>query len=162
MKQSIHIVIIGFVLCGALTGCSSSLLLDSNPGTRTAINNGSIEHSACIGMRDGEIFSGYSVVIGKDSTQWFSDPDSKLTSVQTSQIAHIRLAKPNVPSGIIGGGLLGGAVGSLIGALSAPILAPDPSYPIGYPIGGMVIGGVVGELVGSGHTILYVSPNQEP
>ena len=162
----------------AVSGCTTTNYLSSDPQTSEDILRQSTLHGACVTLSNGISGNYYAVAIRKDSTRWQLTEHGKEVSVPTDSVACIKIANPQGFAGgflgVIAGGLLGGVIGN---ALFVPT-PPPPSDNIiegvangfGTAIGngfgqlfsivggallGATVGGVVGAVIGSTNATLY-------
>jgi outer membrane lipoprotein SlyB len=75
------------LLCAAVSGCTTSRIINSDPNTAADILEASTEHPALITLKNGDTITCNEIAVRKDSTQWRRP--GKWVSVPTDSVASI-------------------------------------------------------------------------
>jgi hypothetical protein len=112
-------------ICAAVSGCSSTHLLSSDPQTAEDILDASTQHLAHVTLANGITVHCYSVTVRKDSTRWRLSELGPEVSVPTDSVDTIEVPNPKTGVGILIGAPVGALAGFVIGA--ATYTPPPPT-----------------------------------
>ena len=155
------------LMCGAVSGCTSSHRLSSDPGTSEEILRESMVHLARITLINGHRVDCYAVSVRKDTTRWRWNDTAAEAAIPTDSIYSINVPDPQIGGGIalgiVGGAVLGGA----IGAAATP--APSASNLdnllglvtvldiLGGAALGILLGGTAGAAIGASNGTVWTN-----
>lgn len=103
----------------ALTGCTSTKTATYSPSDVSAVQEDLFDERVTVYTRDGRTYSGYTLRMDRDSTNWVNDQTGTLHVVATSEIDRIvtgRKALRGSWLGIKRGALVGATAGIVFGA----------------------------------------------
>ena len=147
------------VLLVALTGCTSTRVLDPGSAGGARANHAFAEKTVQLTYADGTTVDAFSVVVHGDSTAWIDPATRALVRVPTSRVAHV--TEHSRGRGAVQGALLTGLASAVTtGAIAVAGSGDWGRYNDAKPAFGLAVGtmafvpgaaagGVVGALRGS-------------
>ncbi len=129
------------LVCVAVSSCTSTNLLSTDPQTEEDILQASREHPARVTLINGDTVNCYAVSLRRDSTRWRLTEQGAEFSVPTDSVHKIEVGKPMR------------VLGSIIGACLGMALSEVPAILLGAVGGG--IGYVIGDAIVPKNTGLY-------
>jgi hypothetical protein len=115
MSRTLILVFVGIL---ALTGCTTTQTATYSPSDIRAVQEDLFDERVTVHTRDGRTYSGYTLRMDRDSTNWVNDQTGTLHVVATSEIDRIvtgRKALRGSWLGIKRGALVGATAGIVFG-----------------------------------------------